>query len=195
MGTLLGKLENSQSLEHKEKESCCQIVKDLFAMSTKSLDQSCDFVRYKRQSTKYLPLSGEDIFGNGLNSWLEKRTEQKDQLNDLLPELGQGRKRRADFDRDWQNKNPKFNVEHNTVNARPVTISSGSPEMSQSAGFTRLYEKHKKIKPSAETSDIIFKGRFSFRQGLSLSNNAKDREVTDIARKSAFRTEFGPRFF
>ncbi|CAC5386376.1 unnamed protein product [Mytilus coruscus] len=146
MGTLLGKLENSPSLEHEEKESCCQIVKDLFAMSTKSLDQSgrtgafFHLVRRKAASydsglvtlpdikdkTQYLPLSGEGVFGNGLKSCLEKRKEQKDQLNDLLPELGQGRKRRADFDRDWQNKNPKFNVEHNAVNASKTRGSNNN---------------------------------------------------------------------
>ncbi|CAG2254040.1 unnamed protein product [Mytilus edulis] len=146
MGTLLGKLENSPSLEHEEKESCCQIVKDLFSMSTKSLDQSgrtgafFHLVRRKAAShesglvnlsdikdkTQYLPLSGEGVFGNGLKTCLEKRKEQKDQLNDLLPELGQGRKRRADFDRDWQNKTPKFNVEHNIVNANKTRGSNNN---------------------------------------------------------------------
>ncbi|CAC5395599.1 unnamed protein product [Mytilus coruscus] len=77
----------------------------------------------------------------------------------------------------------------------PASISSGSPEMSQSVGFTRLYDKHRQIKPSSKSSDNIFRGSFSFRHGLSLSNNVKDREVTDITRKNAFRSEFGPRFF
>ncbi|CAC5386371.1 unnamed protein product [Mytilus coruscus] len=50
-------------------------------------------------------------------------------------------------------------------------------------------------KPSSKSSDNIFRGSFSFRQGLSLSNNGKDRKVTDITGKNAFRSEFGPRFF
>ncbi|CAG2201296.1 unnamed protein product [Mytilus edulis] len=98
MGTLLGKLENSPSLEHEEKESCCQIVKDLFSMSTKSLDQSgrtgAFFHLVRRKAASH--------------------------------ESGQGRKRRADFDRDWQNKTPKFNVEHNIVNANKTRGSNNN---------------------------------------------------------------------
>ncbi|CAC5402810.1 unnamed protein product [Mytilus coruscus] len=71
-------------------------------------------------------LACEDVFGNGLKSCLEKSKEQKDQLNDLLPELGQGRKRRADFDGDWQNKNPKFNVEHYAVNTSKTRGSNNN---------------------------------------------------------------------
>ncbi|CAC5386370.1 unnamed protein product [Mytilus coruscus] len=107
MGTLLGKLENSPSLEHEEKESCCHLLK-ICSQCLQSL------------------LTSEGVFGNGLKACLEKRKEQKDQLNDLLPELGQGRKRRADFDRDWQNKNPKFNVEHNAVNASKTRGSNNN---------------------------------------------------------------------
>ena len=103
-----------------------------------------------KDKTQYLPLSGEGDFGNGLKSCLENRKEQKDQLNDLLLGLGQGRKKRADFDRDWQNKKPKINVEHNTVNASkarglnnnrfnvPKTSNSGRQPQRDNQGYNWL---------------------------------------------------------
>jgi len=83
MGTLLEKLGKAQFVEDEEKESCCQVVKDMFAMSTKALDQSgrtgafFHLVRRKaaaqdsglvtlneiKDKTHYLPLTGEGVFG------------------------------------------------------------------------------------------------------------------------------------
>jgi hypothetical protein len=37
--------------------------------------------------TLYLPLTEDGVFGKGLEKQLEKRKEQKEQLNDLLPEF------------------------------------------------------------------------------------------------------------
>ncbi|CAC5392829.1 unnamed protein product [Mytilus coruscus] len=90
LGTLLGNLENDNASEEN-----CQLVKDLFAMSTKSLDQMGragafhHMIRRKCAATDaginnlndiqakvlYLPLSDDGVFGQGLEKQLEKRKE------------------------------------------------------------------------------------------------------------------------
>jgi len=55
-----------------------------------------------------------------LNNCLEKRKEQKGQLNDLLPELARDRKRKTDYGiskENWHtgNKNPKYNAGDRSV--------------------------------------------------------------------------------
>jgi hypothetical protein len=102
LGTLYKNLENE-----KASDDSCQIVKDLFDMSQKSLDQlgrtgafhhmirrkgaSSDSVLNNlkdiQAKTLYLPLTEDEVFGKGLEKQLEKRKEQKEQLNDLLPEF------------------------------------------------------------------------------------------------------------
>lgn len=126
LGTLLSKVEN---------ESCSpetsQLVKDLFAMSTKTLDQIGragafhHMIRRKASESDsglntlkdiqakvlYLPLSHEGVFGKGLEDKLKARKEQKDQLDDLMPELGDGKrgnKRKSDMNRDNWGSNYKI---------------------------------------------------------------------------------------
>ena len=81
-------------------------VKDLFSMSTKTLDQFGrtgafhHMVRRKaacadsglsgldvQSKVLCLPLSGDGVFGKGLQDQLKQRKEQKDQLSELMPEL------------------------------------------------------------------------------------------------------------
>ncbi|CAG2257679.1 unnamed protein product [Mytilus edulis] len=101
LGTLLERVENENV-----SDETCQMVKDLFAISTKSLDQVGThrafnhMIRRKAAATEsglnnlkdiqakvlYLPLSNEGVFGKGLEDKLEKRKEQREQLDDLLPE-------------------------------------------------------------------------------------------------------------
>ena len=105
------------------------LVRDLFDMSTKSLDQvgrSGAFhhlIRRKAAAADsglsnlkdvqakvlYLPLSSDGVFGKGLEEKLEKRKEQKDQLEDLLPEFSNKNKRKFDNDNreHWNNKIPR----------------------------------------------------------------------------------------
>ncbi|KAH3689430.1 hypothetical protein DPMN_194053 [Dreissena polymorpha] len=84
-----------------------QTVRDLFHMSNKALDQAGragafhHLVRRKAAVTDtflstlkdihskvmFLPLSSEGVFGSGLHSKLTSRKEQKDQMNDLMPEF------------------------------------------------------------------------------------------------------------
>ncbi|CAC5407425.1 unnamed protein product [Mytilus coruscus] len=103
LGSLLQTLESDDF----EKDEVCQTIKDVFAMSTKTLDQAgrtgafLHLVRrqaasqdlgltgLKDMSSKcqYLPLTNDGVFGKELEIALEKRKEQKEQLSDLLPEF------------------------------------------------------------------------------------------------------------
>ena len=135
LGTLYKNLENE-----KASDDSCQIVKDLFDMSQKSLDQLGrtgafhHMIRRKCASsdsglnnlkdiqakTLYLPLTEDGVFGKGLEKQLEKRKEQKEQLNDLLPEFTTNsniykNKRKLDYDsrENWPSKNTKFSINSN----------------------------------------------------------------------------------
>ncbi|CAC5420037.1 unnamed protein product [Mytilus coruscus] len=108
LGSLLKDLEE----DNVDKSTACQTVKDIFAMSTKSLDEpgrsGAFFHLIRRKAAaydsglsnikdlssrcQYLPLSEEGVFGKGLEISLEKRKKQKDQLCDLLPEFSKKRK-------------------------------------------------------------------------------------------------------
>ncbi|XP_063412309.1 uncharacterized protein LOC134695064 [Mytilus trossulus] len=112
MQQALGSLVQTLESDDFEKDKVCQTVKDVFAMSTKTLDQAgrtgafLHLVRrqasaqdsgltgLKDMSNKcqYLPLTNDGVFGKGLEIALEKRKEQKDQLSDLLPEFNRKRK-------------------------------------------------------------------------------------------------------
>lgn len=130
LGTLINTLEN----EDCEKSDICQTVRDLFAISTKSLDQagrcSAFFQLIRRRAAaqdsglhklkdvyskaQSLPLDNTGVFGNELETLLEKRKERKQQLNDLLPELNTNagnRKRKSDFvPKDNNSKVSKFTI-------------------------------------------------------------------------------------
>lgn len=100
----LGSLLKSLEEDEVDKNQICQVVKDLFAMSTKSLDQAgrtgafTHLIRRKAAAQdaglcslkdlvskcQYLPLTGDGLFGKGLESILEKRKEQKEQLSEFF---------------------------------------------------------------------------------------------------------------
>lgn len=176
LGTLLGNLENDNASEEN-----CQLVKDLFAMSTKSLDQVGragafhHMIRRKCAATDaginnlndiqakvlYLPLSDDGVFGQGLEKQLEKRKEQREQLEDLLPEFHKNNKRKLDYDsRDsWSNKQSKFtgNSTYNNYNNnykkpsfntnRQSSINSSHKSL-QRGGFGNKDKKDKDTKTS-----------------------------------------------
>ncbi|VDI35016.1 Hypothetical predicted protein [Mytilus galloprovincialis] len=114
------------------------MVKDLFAISTKSLDQVGrtgafnHMIRRKAAATEsglnnlkdiqakvlYLPLSNEGVFGKGLEDKLEKRKEQREQLDDLLPEYKNNNKRKFESTQvrqDWQNKAPRYSSNNSST--------------------------------------------------------------------------------
>ncbi|CAG2257755.1 unnamed protein product [Mytilus edulis] len=133
LGTLLERVENENV-----SDETCQMVKDLFAISTKSLDQVGrtgafnHMIRRKAAATEsglnnlkdiqakvlYLPLSNEGVFGKGLEDKLEKRKEQREQLDDLLPEYKNNNKRKFESTQvrqDWQNKAPRYSSNNSST--------------------------------------------------------------------------------
>ncbi|XP_060604440.1 uncharacterized protein LOC132757243 [Ruditapes philippinarum] len=102
------------------KEKATQHVKDVFAMSTKALDQlgrSGAFHHVIRRSVAMtdtalfeqpdnlefsnLPLTGEGVFGAGLESLLKARKEKKKQIDDLIPDV-----KRSGFKRKFSGAQP-----------------------------------------------------------------------------------------
>ncbi|XP_060571539.1 uncharacterized protein LOC132729732 [Ruditapes philippinarum] len=114
MQQALGNLVEFVSSDDFSKDKTVKFVKDIFAMSTKCLDQlgrsaafhhivrrtvtmadtgMYDLSDYKDFAT--LPLTGDGVFGNGLEPLLKARKDKKKQLDDMLPELKKrDRKRR-----------------------------------------------------------------------------------------------------
>lgn len=111
-------------------DAAIQCVRDIFVMSSKSLDQVARSGSFhhlvRRRAALYdtglidlkdikghawdLPLSHEGVFGSGLEKKLKDRQEINKQLSDLLPEVNQKRKFTSS-DRSGQNqwKKPRYN--------------------------------------------------------------------------------------
>lgn len=118
-------LENLQmDTENFDKNKCISSVKDIFAMSTKGLDQlgrtaalhhvvrrtvsmtdSGLFELEDASQFTSLPLTSEGVFGNGLEALLKSRKEKKKQLDELVPDLRKRElKRKMPASRPYDNK-------------------------------------------------------------------------------------------
>ncbi|KAK3093551.1 hypothetical protein FSP39_017216 [Pinctada imbricata] len=102
----LGLLLNNLKSTNSNLDSAIQSVRDIFEMSTKTLDQvgrtgafhhlirrkaaiadtGLHSVKDVQAKIQNLPLSGDGVFGTGLEEKLKQRKDQKEQLSDLLPE-------------------------------------------------------------------------------------------------------------
>ena len=131
LGSLLNKLQSKEV----NIDSTVQSVRDIFAMSTKALDQvgrtgafhhiirrkaavsdtGLNNLKDVQAKVLYLPLRGDGVFGKGLEENLKKRKEQKEQLVDLIPEYdaskGDNSQKRKFFSNDrntWSYKKPRY---------------------------------------------------------------------------------------
>ena len=116
----LAKLLNDLKEDPVNVDRSIQSVRDIFDMSTKSLDQmgragafhhiirrkaaisdsGLSSVKDVQNKVASLPLSGDGVCGKGLEDKLKQRKEQREQLTDLLPEYnsrGNGNKRRSSY--------------------------------------------------------------------------------------------------
>ena len=88
----------------------------------------------------YLP-SSDGVFGKGLEETLEKRKEQKDQLNDLLPEFNFAKNKRK-FDNEnrdnWNNKIPRSSY---TEKPKPSYSNVHMNKQNVSKTFSRPSQK------------------------------------------------------
>ncbi len=102
----LGNLIEDLQRDTIDKQKCVSAVKDIFAMSTKGLDQlgrtaalhhvvrwtvsMTDSGLYELDDSSdftSLPLTTEGVFGSGLETLLKSRKEKKKQLDELVPDL------------------------------------------------------------------------------------------------------------
>ena len=124
LGNLLEFL-NSDDFDKEKAAQASHQVKDIFAMSTKCLDQigrSGAFHHIIRRSVAMtdtglyeqsdhlefanLPLSGQGVFGDGLETLLKSRKEKKKQIDDLIPDVKKGVKRKYTGYQSESNKRP-----------------------------------------------------------------------------------------
>ncbi|KAH3829086.1 hypothetical protein DPMN_131074 [Dreissena polymorpha] len=101
-----GSLLTSVQTQDLDKETIVQKVKDVFAISTKVLDQlgrtgafhhiarravamtdTGLYEQYDNLQFSNLPLSGDGVFGPGLEHLLKARKEKKKQVDDLIPDV------------------------------------------------------------------------------------------------------------
>ncbi|CAG2251467.1 unnamed protein product [Mytilus edulis] len=147
LGTLL------ETLLDKEvnMDRAVQQVRDIFAMSTKSVDQvaragafhhlirrklvmedtGLNDIKELKNSLISLPLSSSGVFGDKFEQTLKDRIEKDKQLKELLPELHIGNKptsflgkRKNTASNDWQAKRVKQNVNQNSFKSTPSTQRS-----------------------------------------------------------------------
>ena len=110
MQQALGLLLKNLKSDTPNVDSAVQSVRDIFDMSTKTLDQvgrtgafhhvvrrkaavsdtGLNAVKDIQSKIQGLPLSAEGVFGPGLEEKLKQRKDQKEQLSDLLPEYSGG---------------------------------------------------------------------------------------------------------
>lgn len=131
-----------------DKDEACQTIRDVFAMSTKSLDLTgrngafMHMIRRKvaaedsglttlkdiRSKWQNLPLTGDGLFGSHLDNLLEKRKSQKKKISDLIPEFS--RKRKSDFE-------SRDNGSFNKVQKVNAASSSAITEKGTTSRFQR----------------------------------------------------------
>ena len=138
MQQALSMLLNNLTQTNPNLDSAVQCVRDIFAMSTKSLDQvarSGAFHHLTRRRTALedtslhelkdikkqiwnLPLSSEGVFGSGLEKTLKDRQEKNKQISELLPEVDKNNNRKrpmskpVSFAPDPQWKIPRYDNKH-----------------------------------------------------------------------------------
>ena len=166
LGTLLETLQQKDVNVDKS----VQLVRDIFAMSTKTLDQvarcgafhhlvhrkatmeDTGLVGIKDLSLQLfnLPLSETGVFGKNLEQTLKDRTEQSKQLKDLLPELcttvqnkSSNLKRNNNSNNssnDWQSKKSRLDSPRDNFKNSNYTIPKRKPAETKSYSVDK-YEK------------------------------------------------------
>ena len=165
LGTLL------QSLCDKEVnlDRTIQSIRDIFAMSTKSLDQIArsgafhHLIRRKavmediglseikelKNPLVSLPLSSNGVFGDKFEQTVKERVDKDKQLKELLPELHFfssnkffSNKRKGSNDNDWSSKRQK-NQQNKTrdSNAKTSGIARNNVKSSTSTGPSHSWSK------------------------------------------------------
>ena len=166
-----------ESLKQKSPnvDKCIQQVRDIFAMSTKSLDQisrAGAFHHLIRRKTTLedtgladvkdlspqllaLPLSDTGVLGEEFEKTLKDRTEKSKQLKDLLPELYKPKVHtgKRSFNtthsssNDWKSKKPKLDSPKKTVYGNSSYRIPKRGGFNRTSTFTRSDKTDKADKP------------------------------------------------
>ena len=188
----LGSLIELLTDEHFNRDKAIQQVRDTFAMSTKCLDQlgrtgafhhilrrqmcMTDTTLFQLEDSRDisdLPLTGDGVFGEKLESSLKSRKEKNKTIDDLLPDLGKYDRKRKTIASDkagpsTKKPNMRGHTENDNTNAKTKDDGFRFPKKTNSAtGFQRK-DGAKFTKPEGRQpkSDNSFKkGNFPPRGG------------------------------
>jgi hypothetical protein len=155
-------------------DSAIQCVRDIFAMSTKSLDQTArtgafhhlirrraamadtglQDVRDLKDHLFKLPFSHEGVFGSGLEQKLKERKELNSQLSDLLPETDRKRKlppstsnpqwKKTRFDNTDTRSRPQNNRPFNKAYSNKTQDQRNSATFAKPSGVSTFRNKSKR---------------------------------------------------
>ncbi|XP_063418633.1 uncharacterized protein LOC134701415 [Mytilus trossulus] len=184
----LGNLLELLSDETPNIDKAIQQVRDIFAMSTKELDQAgragafhhilrrqmcmtdtSMFLLHDSRDISDLPLTGEGVFGDNLVSALKARKDKDKTLDDLLPDIfPKDRKRKTPSTED-SSKAKKAKIEKSDQNKDKSSENFRIPKLSANTGprkFTKKTEDGKFSKPDTGYKKTPFpaRGGKSFRK-------------------------------
>ncbi|XP_063431770.1 uncharacterized protein LOC134718430 [Mytilus trossulus] len=184
----LGNLLELLSDETPNIDKAIQQVRDIFAMSTKELDQAgragafhhilrrqmcmtdtSMFLLHDSRDISDLPLTGEGVFGDNLVSALKARKDKDKTLDDLLPDIfPKDRKRKTPSTED-SSKAKKAKIEKSDQNKDKSSENFRIPKLSSNTGprkFTKKTEDGKFSKPDTGYKKTPFpaRGGKSFRK-------------------------------
>ena len=162
----LANLMQSMQSDTFQKEKSMQQVKDIFAMSTKCLDQigrsgafhhisrravaMKDTALYEQHDSlefSILPLTGEGVFGTELETLLKSHKEKMKHVEELLPDLKKGQKRKTSGYQHDYNKRPAFDLSsekpttNNWNNFRIPKLSKDSRNDSRQNSYDSKYRR------------------------------------------------------
>ena len=174
----LGDLIQTLSTKKVDVNAATKQVRDIFAMSTKSLDQigragafhhiirrqvcMTDTSLYTFEDCKEisdLPLSGEGVFGDKLEPFLKTRKEKNKTLDDILPDFPKDKKRKNNDEK--SGPNTKRHASSNSNGTKPNSSSNSRddnvnhnfriPKKSSGSTYRKDYNNNSQFRKSTDT--------------------------------------------
>lgn len=165
-------------------DEAVQNVRDIFAISTKSLDQMCrsgafhQLIRRKatvadtglhdfkdlQKSALTSPLSGEGIFGSEFEKKLKDRQEKDKQLSELMPEMNKKSfgKRKSSFSTDSSNqKKPRQSDESYKPYHSSSSFNSNYRRAGRGSSYSSRYNSRGGSSKNNSVSSFQFQGNKS----------------------------------
>ena len=180
----LGLLLTNLKKDSPNLDQAVQNVRDIFAISTKSLDQMCrsgafhQLIRRKatvadtglhefkdlQKSALTSPLSGEGIFGSEFEKKLKDRQEKDKQLSELMPEFSKRAfgKRKSSFSADSSSqKKPRQSDDSYRPNRSSDSFNSNSRKAGRGGSYSSRYNSRGSSSKTNSVGSFQFQGNKS----------------------------------